>query len=732
MLRRATLGGVAAATHTPSHTCSTRPRRRSSFVLALAAVTTTLACAENGPVIPEINDGSTDPPPPAETLATAELTMVSGDNQEGAVATALGAPLVVEVTDSAGNPLKGVEVDWTFSQGRGRGLGHPSFAAHFGLVTDSLGRSAVLWELGTRSGEQVVSVEIVQPSSVAGLDDGGSQSAARRWRWFFRARSRAGAVHRVSVAPSHIDLVEGDSVDLAASVTDRWNNSIDNATVQWSSTNEAVARTDASGTVVAVGDGTATVMATVDTKEGSATVNAQSEPDPTAPTASILSPTGDRTIALGESVTFSGTATDSDGTIASHAWDFGDGTTASVASPAPHTYGAAGTYVATYAVVDNDGLSSPSVSRTITVTDAPGNSAPSASIVSPSGNVTIVEGESVTFSGNASDSDGSIDRHRWNFGDGSTSAAANPGAHTFSTAGTYFVTYRVWDDDGAASPLAQRTVTVESDDPPPPPPPPPGPSGELLIASDWSTATGTSLAATTDGGKWIDNGGEWTDGRTRVVTGSGGPAPNALQFTHNTGDYLNTWLMAYMELDAMPQIGERITWRWYMNHKTSDLGYNSDHGIAWTGQQRINGDEPWFTQDSPTATDFRAGLQLGESQPSPNSFYTNGRVPKNEWHRYEMQFEQLTANSWEVRLRIWDTDDATILFDSQDFRASDGAGTLADATMTGDARRKFQTFVGFVGGFDQAAQSTQVLSQWAAVAAVRGDHVGPYDPARGW
>ena len=67
-------------------------------------------------------------------------------------------------------------------------------------------------------------------------------------------------------------------------------------------------------------------------------------------------------------VTFSGTgSTDSDGTIVSYAWTFGDGGTARLRSPS-HTYAAAGTYNAVLTVTDNDGASDVAA-VTITVTD---------------------------------------------------------------------------------------------------------------------------------------------------------------------------------------------------------------------------------------------------------------------------------------------------------------------------------------------------------------------------
>jgi PKD repeat protein len=53
-------------------------------------------------------------------------------------------------------------------------------------------------------------------------------------------------------------------------------------------------------------------------------------------------------------VDFSDSSFDSDGSIASYAWDFGDGGTAATSSPR-HTYAAAGSYTVTLTVTDDDG-----------------------------------------------------------------------------------------------------------------------------------------------------------------------------------------------------------------------------------------------------------------------------------------------------------------------------------------------------------------------------------------
>jgi len=83
------------------------------------------------------------------------------------------------------------------------------------------------------------------------------------------------------------------------------------------------------------------------------------------------------------------------------------------------------------------------------------------------GNVAPVANFSVTTSGltanftdSSTDSDGSIASRAWNFGDGTTSTAANP-SKTYSAAGTYTVSLTVTDNGGATNTRTQ-SVTVSS------------------------------------------------------------------------------------------------------------------------------------------------------------------------------------------------------------------------------------------------------------------------------
>jgi hypothetical protein len=114
-------------------------------------------------------------------------------------------------------------------------------------------------------------------------------------------------------------------------------------------------------------------------------------------------------------------------------------------------------------LVDANGV--PSVARFVQLSPTPGNQPPRGSIDSPAGDVTIRAGQAVTFSGSATDADGSVSRYRWIFPGGTpaTSTSPTPGAVTFNEPGVYHVSLTVTDDAGANDPSPpSRIITVQS------------------------------------------------------------------------------------------------------------------------------------------------------------------------------------------------------------------------------------------------------------------------------
>ncbi|HEX5562733.1 MAG TPA: PKD domain-containing protein [Nocardioidaceae bacterium] len=142
-------------------------------------------------------------------------------------------------------------------------------------------------------------------------------------------------------------------------------------------------------------------------------------------------------------------SSDTGGPIASYAWDFGDGTTATGAT-ATHTWARNGTPSVTLTVTDNEGLKT-SMTQTVSVASA----LPTARFTVSCPDLTC----SLDASG-SSDPDGTISSYAWTFSDGGTGSGVTA-SHDFSAtgAGSYDVTLTVTDNTGGTV-ASTQTVKV--------------------------------------------------------------------------------------------------------------------------------------------------------------------------------------------------------------------------------------------------------------------------------
>ena len=204
-------------------------------------------------------------------------------------------------------------------------------------------------------------------------------------------------------------------------------------------------------------------------------------------------PTADFTYTTDElTATFTDQSYDSDGSVVSYSWAFGDGATSTQQNPS-HTYSTSGTYTVELIVTDNEGATG-STSKDVTVSTSTN--------VSPTADFTFTTNElTATFTDESYDSDGNVVSWSWTFGDGATSTQQNP-SHTYSTAGTYTVGLTVTDDDGATGSIS-KDVTVSTST-----------GGDIVLTAtgrkirsqryvdlEWTGAEGTSVDVYRNGSK---------------------------------------------------------------------------------------------------------------------------------------------------------------------------------------------------------------------------------------
>ncbi|PCC34446.1 PKD domain-containing protein [Glutamicibacter sp. BW77] len=143
---------------------------------------------------------------------------------------------------------------------------------------------------------------------------------------------------------------------------------------------------------------------------------------------------------------------DTDGTIESYQWDFGDGTPAVTGTEAiaTHEYAQAGNYTVSLTVIDNLGASA----TTTQELEVNGNQPPVASFTAATNDLKV----EVDASQSADPEDGSL-TYSWDFGDGSETVegSESSASHVYALAGEYTIKLTVTDPAGHTS---EATTTV--------------------------------------------------------------------------------------------------------------------------------------------------------------------------------------------------------------------------------------------------------------------------------
>jgi adhesin/invasin len=136
--------------------------------------------------------------------APARLVAVSTATVDGIAGSAISKPLVVRVTDSAGNPVPGVAI---------AAAGSGSVADSL-VASDSTGKAAIRWTLGEKAGAQSLTLAVDGVTPVR-----------------FNARARAGAPANLAFVGSASPAPKGQSRPARVRVTDGYGNPVSGAPV---------------------------------------------------------------------------------------------------------------------------------------------------------------------------------------------------------------------------------------------------------------------------------------------------------------------------------------------------------------------------------------------------------------------------------------------------------------------------------------------------------------------
>ncbi len=230
------------------------------------------------------------------------------------------------------------------------------------------------------------------------------------------------------------------------------------------------------------------------------------------------------------------------------------------------------------------------------------------------------------------------------------------------------------NDTVAANNIADATVTVAGTAPPPPPPP-----VGVFFSSNWSTDTGSTDNAITDGGRW--NGFYCQDRAQtlKVVRGSSvgwTRTPNVLRFTQ-----LGLICGGISATNFIPVSTSHYGRMYFRNDET---GTQHNHVMTYNALGDIQ--TAFWNRGATPGNTMRIFMRTyyygnGQGTAYPFNFWSPATfLPNGVWYRFEWHMEYVTPTSYRLWPRVYDMA-GTLLHDANTYLENDapaGSGrTLA-------------------------------------------------------
>ncbi|HBG28290.1 MAG: hypothetical protein A2Y10_03400 [Planctomycetes bacterium GWF2_41_51] len=277
----------------------------------------------------------------------------------------------------------------------------------------------------------------------------------------------------------------------------------------------------------------------------------------------------------GQSVQFKGHGSDTDGTIQAYRWQSNiDGNLSDANWFSTNTL-SEGSHTITFEVQDNAGMWSQPMSQILAV-QVTTNVPPTASITSITPNP-ATQGQTVSFTGSGTDTDGTITAYRWESNlDGSLSSASSFTKNNLSV-GSHTITFTVQDDDGAWSLPVTRTLVIQQPANIPP-------TATIISISPSPAAQGQSVSFV---GSGTDTDGtitayRWTSSINGVISSQASFSTTLLS--------PGTHTISFKVKDNRDDWSSTVTWTLTINALTANIiSDNGGSGTSSTGTWRVSG-----------------------------------------------------------------------------------------------------------------------------------------------
>jgi hypothetical protein len=253
----------------------------------------------------------------------------------------------------------------------------------------------------------------------------------------------------------------------------------------------------------------------------------------------------------------------------------------------------------------------------------------------------------------------------------------------------------------------------------------------IIFFSDFRTATGNSINAVTDGGKWNIN--AVTPETMQIISSQGldFPTPNVMQMTA-TSERQGFAIVRKTGM-PVPQVGESRFYRWYIRMTQIDglIDYQT-HPIQ-DGNNASTTNWMFIVYNGGGGSGIPNGMWQPQFWADNDPVYNNMRwyapiLSKNVTYRFEMQILRNTTNTFQMHIRIYDASGNLIATDADIHNISNAARLSSNPSLgIGDPSWFDGLNAGNNGIGSLPANSNFTYAYQAGFCVRSDDWCGPYN-----